>query len=154
MSNYSGKDDGMVDVWLEEELDSLWIGIRRHGQGNWEVMLRDPLLTFSKHKTTNDLSRRWNKERLKILNPRGSLSSMFRDSTDRKKNNSQVLDATLPILKDQLPSSRGKRVQKNLLVGGLINVPMVKIDSEASEDWSQIHQHEEKERSSEGTISD
>lgn len=157
-SNYISKDHGMVDVWLEEELDSLWMGIRRYGQGNWEVMLRDPSLTFSKHKTIDDLSRRWNKEKLKIINPgNGSTilpSSVFRDSTDQRKNYFQVPDTTLPLLKDQLPSSWGRKVQENLLVGGLINIPKFKIDSEASEDSIQTHHHEGKELSSEGTISD
>ncbi|OAY30082.2 hypothetical protein MANES_14G007252v8 [Manihot esculenta] len=157
-SNYISKDHGMVDVWLEEELDSLWMGIRRYGQGNWEVMLRDPSLTFSKHKTIDDLSRRWNKEKLKIINPgNGSTilpSSVFRDSTDQRKNYFQVPDTTLPLLKDRLPSSWGRKVQENLLVGGLINIPKFKIDSEASEDSIQTHHHEGKELSSEGTISD
>ena len=29
----------LVDAWLEEELDSLQIGVQRHGQGNQEAIL-------------------------------------------------------------------------------------------------------------------
>ncbi|XP_024030153.1 protein CHROMATIN REMODELING 4 isoform X2 [Morus notabilis] len=56
-----------ADRWSEDELDFLWIGVRRHGRGNWEAMLRDPRLKFSKYKTSDDLSARWEEEQLKIL---------------------------------------------------------------------------------------
>ncbi|XP_044509205.1 protein CHROMATIN REMODELING 4-like isoform X2 [Mangifera indica] len=56
-----------VDSWSEDELDFLWIGVRRHGRGNWIAMLRDPRLKFSKHKTPEDLAARWEEEQLKIL---------------------------------------------------------------------------------------
>ncbi|XP_015571173.1 uncharacterized protein LOC8259971 [Ricinus communis] len=131
MSRNLRKDEAMVDVWLEEELDSLWIGVRRHGPGNWERMLRDPSLSFSKHKTIEDLSQRWKKERLRILNP-----------------------GILRFPRNQLPSSRGNRAQPNLLLGGLINIANVKIDQEVSRNSGQVHRHEGKELSSEGTISD
>ncbi|XP_073129649.1 protein CHROMATIN REMODELING 4-like isoform X2 [Henckelia pumila] len=55
-----------IDIWLEDELDHLWIGVRRHGKGRWEAMLRDPRLKFSKVRTAEDLSTRWEEE-LKIL---------------------------------------------------------------------------------------
>ncbi|CAI9760022.1 unnamed protein product [Fraxinus pennsylvanica] len=55
------------DIWSENELDNLWIGIRRHGKGNWEAMLRNPGLKFSKVKTAEDLSTKWEEEQLKIL---------------------------------------------------------------------------------------
>ncbi|XP_058072116.1 protein CHROMATIN REMODELING 4 isoform X2 [Magnolia sinica] len=69
-----------VDAWSEDELDALWIGVRRHGRGNWECMLRDPKLKFSKYRTTEDLSERWEEEQLKILDgpafpPRKSMKS-------------------------------------------------------------------------------
>lgn len=54
-------------IWSEDELDYLWIGVRRHGRGNWEAMLLDPRLKFSKFKTAEDLSTRWEEEQLKIL---------------------------------------------------------------------------------------
>ncbi|CAA2998636.1 CHROMATIN REMODELING 4 [Olea europaea subsp. europaea] len=56
-----------VDIWSEDELDYLWIGVRRHGRGKWDSMLRDPRLKFSKFKTAEDLSSRWEAEQVKIL---------------------------------------------------------------------------------------
>lgn len=55
------------DGWSEDELDFLWIGVRRHGKGNWDAMLKDPRLKFSRYKTSEDLSTRWEEEQLKIL---------------------------------------------------------------------------------------
>ncbi|KAL8507411.1 hypothetical protein ACS0TY_018096 [Phlomoides rotata] len=60
-----------IDIWSEDELDYLWIGVRRHGRGNWEAMIRDPRLKFSKFKTPEDLSSRWEEEQLKILDGQG-----------------------------------------------------------------------------------
>ncbi|CAN4080377.1 unnamed protein product [Withania somnifera] len=56
-----------LDIWSEDELDCLWIGVRRHGRGNWDAMLRDPKLKFSKYKTPEVLSIQWEEEQLKIL---------------------------------------------------------------------------------------
>ncbi|KAI5064142.1 hypothetical protein GOP47_0020812 [Adiantum capillus-veneris] len=56
-----------TSIWTEEELDTLWSGVRRHGRGNWAVMLRDPKLCFSKLKTVKDLEVRWNEEQIKLL---------------------------------------------------------------------------------------
>uniref|UniRef100_A0A2N9IYW3 PHD-type domain-containing protein n=1 Tax=Fagus sylvatica TaxID=28930 RepID=A0A2N9IYW3_FAGSY len=70
-SNNLRKNRAMANAWSEEELDCLWMGVRRYGQGNWETMLRDPTLNFSKDKTPEDLSERWNKERLNFLNSQG-----------------------------------------------------------------------------------
>lgn len=56
-----------AESWSEDELDSLWIGVRRHGKGNWGTMLRDPRLKFSKYKSAEDLASRWEEEQLKIL---------------------------------------------------------------------------------------
>ncbi|XP_024972223.1 protein CHROMATIN REMODELING 4-like isoform X1 [Cynara cardunculus var. scolymus] len=55
------------DFWSEEELDFLWIGVRRHGRGGWETMLRDPRLKFSRFRTAEDLAARWEEEQLKVL---------------------------------------------------------------------------------------
>ncbi|XP_020532268.1 protein CHROMATIN REMODELING 4 isoform X2 [Amborella trichopoda] len=52
--------------WSEDELDSLWIGVRRHGKGNWDIMLKDSNLGFSKHRAVEDLSKQWEMEQLKI----------------------------------------------------------------------------------------
>jgi len=55
-------------MWSEEELDFLWIGVRRHGRGNWDAMLRDPRLRFSPLRVPGDLAERWEDEQLKLLN--------------------------------------------------------------------------------------
>ncbi|XWS55388.1 hypothetical protein CRYUN_Cryun10bG0170000 [Craigia yunnanensis] len=56
-----------IEGWSEDELDFLWIGVRRLGRGNWDAMLRDPRLKFSKYKISEDLATRWEEEQLKIL---------------------------------------------------------------------------------------
>ncbi|CAK9136429.1 unnamed protein product [Ilex paraguariensis] len=61
------KKKSKMDIWSEDELDFLWIGVRRYGKGNWDAMLRDPRLHFSKFKTADDLSARWEEEQLKVL---------------------------------------------------------------------------------------
>ncbi|KAL6992157.1 DNA helicase [Sarracenia purpurea var. burkii] len=66
-SNSLLKNTSKTDVWSDDELDFLWIGVRRHGRGNWDIMLRDPRLKFSKCRTVQDLSARWEVEQLKIM---------------------------------------------------------------------------------------
>ncbi|KAF6136542.1 hypothetical protein GIB67_015998 [Kingdonia uniflora] len=66
-SNNLFKKKLKVDVWSEDELDALWIGVRRHGHGSWDSMLRDPKLKFSKYRSCEDLSVRWDEEKLKIF---------------------------------------------------------------------------------------
>ncbi|XP_074326394.1 protein CHROMATIN REMODELING 4-like isoform X2 [Apium graveolens] len=61
------KSKSMKDIWSEDELDFLWVGVRRHGRGNWDAMLRDPRLKFSKFKTAEDLFCRWEEEQHKIM---------------------------------------------------------------------------------------
>lgn len=61
-----------IEAWSEEELDSLWIGVRRHGRGNWDTMLRDPKLSFSKYRTPEDLAAKWPEEQMKIFDESGS----------------------------------------------------------------------------------
>ncbi|KAI5601740.1 hypothetical protein BDE02_01G111900 [Populus trichocarpa] len=56
-----------IDVWSEDELDFLWVGVRRYGRGNWDAILRDPRLKFSKYKTSEDLAARWEEEQFKFL---------------------------------------------------------------------------------------
>ncbi|MCD7468288.1 hypothetical protein HAX54_006331 [Datura stramonium] len=58
---------GSPTMWSEEELDSLWIGVRRHGRGNWDVMLRDPRLRFFSRRTPTDLAEQWVEEQSKLL---------------------------------------------------------------------------------------
>jgi hypothetical protein len=64
-----------LDTWLEDELDSLWIGVRRHGRGNWDAMLRDPKLTFLKNRNPEELTAKWQEEQLKLLGQSGSALS-------------------------------------------------------------------------------
>ncbi|KAH6828620.1 hypothetical protein C2S53_006618 [Perilla frutescens var. hirtella] len=54
-------------TWLEEELDSLWIGVRRHGRGNWDAILGDRRLHFLPWKTPWDLAERWQVEQSRLL---------------------------------------------------------------------------------------
>ncbi|XP_047967871.1 protein CHROMATIN REMODELING 4 isoform X2 [Salvia hispanica] len=70
-SNSMLKKKSKLDIWSEDELDSLWIGVRRHGRGNWEAMIQDPRLRFSKYKTAEDLAARWEEEQLKVLDVPG-----------------------------------------------------------------------------------
>ncbi|XP_021620327.1 uncharacterized protein LOC110620776 isoform X2 [Manihot esculenta] len=55
-------------LWSEDELDSLWIGVRRHGRDNWHAMLRDPRLHFFSWRTARDLCEQWEEEQAKLLN--------------------------------------------------------------------------------------
>ncbi|XP_073102648.1 uncharacterized protein [Elaeis guineensis] len=57
-----------ADEWSEEELDFLWIGVRRYGVNNWNAMLRDPKLCFMNSRVAEDLAERWNLEQSKLLN--------------------------------------------------------------------------------------
>ncbi|GFQ05696.1 protein chromatin remodeling 4 [Phtheirospermum japonicum] len=54
-------------TWSEEELDSLWIGVRRHGANNFESIIRDRRLHFSPWKTTRDLADRWRDEQYRLF---------------------------------------------------------------------------------------
>uniref|UniRef100_A0A453Q2Q8 Myb-like domain-containing protein n=2 Tax=Aegilops tauschii subsp. strangulata TaxID=200361 RepID=A0A453Q2Q8_AEGTS len=54
-------------TWSEEELDFLWIGVRRYGTNNWNAMLRDTRLRFSSSRMAEDLAKQWNKEQKKLL---------------------------------------------------------------------------------------
>ncbi|CAI9765726.1 unnamed protein product [Fraxinus pennsylvanica] len=53
--------------WSEEELDCLWIGVRRHGRGNWDAMLKDPRLHFFPWRTPRDLAERWDEDQSKLM---------------------------------------------------------------------------------------
>ncbi|XP_062189037.1 protein CHROMATIN REMODELING 4-like [Phragmites australis] len=60
------KKRSKLDYWSEDELDALWIGVRRHGRGNWDAMLRDPKLKFLNNRTNEELASRWILEEQKI----------------------------------------------------------------------------------------
>ncbi|CAO2205544.1 unnamed protein product [Urochloa humidicola] len=53
--------------WSEEELDFLWIGVRRYGVNNWNAMLRDTRLRFSNSRMPEELAKQWDKEQKKLL---------------------------------------------------------------------------------------
>lgn len=53
--------------WSEEELDFLWIGVRRYGTNNWNAMLRDRRLRFSNSRNAEDLAKQWDKEQRNLL---------------------------------------------------------------------------------------
>nr|XP_043613422.1 uncharacterized protein LOC122585358 isoform X2 [Erigeron canadensis] len=55
--------------WSEEELDFLWIGVRRHGKGNWDAILRDPRLHFTSWRSPRELAEQWAAEQSKLFNP-------------------------------------------------------------------------------------
>uniref|UniRef100_A0A6N2JZ03 Protein CHROMATIN REMODELING 4 n=1 Tax=Salix viminalis TaxID=40686 RepID=A0A6N2JZ03_SALVM len=77
-----------IDVWSEDELDFLWSGVRRYGRGNWDAMLRDPRLKFSKYKTSEDLAVRWEEEQLKFLD--GSAFPLLRTLKATKSSKSSL----------------------------------------------------------------
>ncbi|KAL5577428.1 hypothetical protein UlMin_019127 [Ulmus minor] len=81
----SSKRKSKAESWSEDELDFLWIGVRRHGRGNWDAMLRDPRLKFSKYKTSEDLSVRWDEEQHKIIEGSTHLVSKSTKSTKSSK---------------------------------------------------------------------
>ncbi|XP_052207603.1 uncharacterized protein LOC127811623 isoform X2 [Diospyros lotus] len=56
-----------MEAWSEEELDALWIGVRRYGPGNWLAMLKDPMSKILELRTSDALSERWKIERERII---------------------------------------------------------------------------------------
>ncbi|XP_076935783.1 uncharacterized protein LOC143602626 [Bidens hawaiensis] len=60
------------NAWSEEELDFLWIGVRRHGIGSWDAILRDPRLHFSSWRSPRELAERWEKEQSNLLRAKPS----------------------------------------------------------------------------------
>ncbi|XP_068316832.1 uncharacterized protein [Pyrus communis] len=54
-------------MWSEEELDFLWMGVRRYGRDNWNAMLRDPRLHFSPRRVERDLAEQWEEEQSKLF---------------------------------------------------------------------------------------
>ncbi|XP_071691219.1 uncharacterized protein [Rutidosis leptorrhynchoides] len=58
-----------TSTWCEEELDFLWIGVRRHGVGNWDAVLMDPRLHFTSWRSPRELAERWDEEQSKLLRP-------------------------------------------------------------------------------------
>lgn len=80
-SNKFLKKRSKQDYWSEDELDALWIGVRRHGRGNWDSMLRDPKLKFLNNRTSEELASRWILEEQKIIDEPMSTTTRRSDST-------------------------------------------------------------------------
>ncbi|XP_059438902.1 uncharacterized protein LOC132171562 isoform X3 [Corylus avellana] len=81
-------------MWSEEELDFLWIGVRRHGRDNWDAMLRDPRLCFQPWKVAGDLAERWEEEQSKLLN--ATHASLFKYSNTRNYSSNCNLNFSGP----------------------------------------------------------
>eukprot|EP00258_Populus_trichocarpa_P037441 XP_024453460.1 protein CHROMATIN REMODELING 4 isoform X2 [Populus trichocarpa] len=110
-SLYSKKSK--VDVWSEDELDFLWVGVRRYGRGNWDAMLRDPRLKFSKYKTSEDLAVRWEEEQLKFLD--GSAFPLLKTLKATKSSKSSLFPS-IPegMMTRALHGSRPSKFQSHL----------------------------------------
>lgn len=88
-SSYSDSFDP-PNVWSEEELDFLWIGVRRHGMGNWEAILRDPRLHFTSWRSPRELAERWEEEQSNLLKTKPSVHSKRYRPT--KKYNPNIIE--------------------------------------------------------------
>ncbi|CDY67658.1 BnaA09g53540D, partial [Brassica napus] len=93
LDQFSSALSSIPENHRKDELDSLWIGIRRHGYGNWETILRDPRLKFSKFKSPEYLAARWEEEQRKFLD---SLSSLPSKSSRTDKSTKTPLFPGLP----------------------------------------------------------
>nr|XP_027089231.1 uncharacterized protein LOC113710425 isoform X1 [Coffea arabica]XP_027089232.1 uncharacterized protein LOC113710425 isoform X1 [Coffea arabica] len=112
-------------MWSEEELDSLWVGIRRYGRGNWDVMLRDPRLHFCPWRTPKELAEQWEEEQSKLFNTmptaRGRHSrtpNIFQDSVDsfwHSKTGKENLVDDVQLSLGDVYSQPNDRVQKRPL---------------------------------------
>ncbi|KAL0911402.1 hypothetical protein M5K25_019541 [Dendrobium thyrsiflorum] len=76
-----------LDAWSEDELDALWIGVRRHGKGNWDAILQDPKSMILKNRSVEELLFKWNEEQYKIIDgpvppPKNSKSAAFLGLSD------------------------------------------------------------------------
>ncbi|KAJ0963644.1 hypothetical protein J5N97_028766 [Dioscorea zingiberensis] len=81
--------------WSEEELDFLWIGVRRHGLDNWNTILSDPKLCFLESRTALDLAERWELEQ----------SKLFHGSSSQPVTLSRPSITHTPVMNDALTKS-------------------------------------------------
>ncbi|CAN1765626.1 Protein CHROMATIN REMODELING 4 [Linum perenne] len=77
------QDRADAALWSEQELDSLWIGVRRHGRDNWHAILRDPRLHFPPWRTTRHLAEKWEEEQVKLLDGKHTTSQLSCPVTDQ-----------------------------------------------------------------------
>ncbi|KAM7250652.1 hypothetical protein ACFE04_022535 [Oxalis oulophora] len=61
--NFPKREFPDPEGWSEEELDNLWMGVRRHGEWCWEVVLNSPFLCFLERRTSEDLQAKWATQR-------------------------------------------------------------------------------------------
>ncbi|KAK1411355.1 hypothetical protein QVD17_37903 [Tagetes erecta] len=95
------------NVWSEEELDFLWIGVRRHGMGSWDAILRDPRLHFLSWRSPRELAERWEEEQSNLLRTKPSFHTK----------------PTNPILVEEPVGVRGTSTFDPFLVKGNLNLP-------------------------------
>lgn len=77
----------MPTTWSEEELDFLWVGVRRHGRGNWDTMLKDPRLHFLFWRSPQELAQRWDEEQTKHFSGMSSFYGKHFRPTEIDKGN-------------------------------------------------------------------
>ncbi|KAJ9552824.1 hypothetical protein OSB04_016869 [Centaurea solstitialis] len=135
----SGKRSSFSDnfeppsIWSEEELDFLWIGVRRHRIGNWDAMLRDHRLHFASWRSPQDLAERWEEEQLKLLSPKpASQTKRFRPKKynpfvaeepqlslgSSNFQNNGIIDQKQGSLNLNYYETRGRSTLESLLVNG------------------------------------
>ncbi|KAM6577262.1 hypothetical protein CsatB_029099 [Cannabis sativa] len=90
----------LTSFWTEEELDSLWIGVRRYGRDNWDAMLRDPRLQFQPCKMARELAEQWEDEQFKLLN--GTFAPQFRPSKAEGISSSFSYRGTTGIFRENM----------------------------------------------------
>ncbi|CAN7075493.1 unnamed protein product, partial [Brassica oleracea var. botrytis] len=73
-----------------------------HGYGNWETILKDPRLKFSKFKSPEYLAVRWEEEQRKFLDSLSSLPSKSSRTADKSTKSPLFPTSTLPLFE---PSS-------------------------------------------------
>ncbi|XP_062186897.1 protein CHROMATIN REMODELING 4-like [Phragmites australis] len=99
-----------LDYWSEDELDALWIGVRRHGRGNWDAMLRDPKLKFLNNRTSEELTSRWMLEEQKIIEEPMSTATRC----DRSTSFPGISDAMMSRALNESNSSKVRMEQPKL----------------------------------------
>lgn len=98
------------NVWSEDELDFLWIGVRRHGVGSWDSILRDPRLHFSSWRSPRELAEQWEEEQVKLLSPNPSQTKHFKPA--KKYNPNFVEEPQLSL------GSKGRSTFQSSLING------------------------------------
>ncbi|KAL3623900.1 hypothetical protein CASFOL_032716 [Castilleja foliolosa] len=109
ISRARGKFD-FPATWSEEELDSLWIGVRRHGANNFESIIRDRRLHFSPLKTTRDLVDRWRDEQYRLFH-----------GPPVSRPNYATVGVPFPFGLPQNPLTRNRQFQRPVVTNGYLS---------------------------------